>query len=63
MKRIYSYVIEQYFNNKWIFCTGYKTLPTMRKRFNLMREHGIIKIRLVARDYDRNVIKVYEEVL
>lgn len=47
------------------FVDGYKTLPTMRKKYNKLiealqdRKHD--KLMLVARDYDRNIIKVYEE--
>ena len=49
---------------KIYYCTGYKTLPTMRKKYNFIiqklqgKEHD--PIMLVARDYDRNIIKIYE---
>lgn len=69
------YVIEVMYESSldphWCFLTGYKTLPTMRKKFNQLKEfvpggkvavYGlrIIKARLVARDYDKNIVKVYE---
>lgn len=70
--KIYSYAImaeKSYKPDEFYFMFGFKTLPTLHKRFNDIKdfisknpdrkhEHMI----LCARDYDGNIIKIYEEV-
>ena len=74
MSKIDNYCIQakNNINNNWYFITGFKTLPTMKKKFSsmlktreILRKRYNIKtresIRLVARDYNKNIIKVYQE--
>lgn len=64
MKRIYAYVIEIKFHgsDNWCFYTGYKTLPTLKKKLAHLRSINCSnhEFRLVAKDYNRNIIKVYD---
>lgn len=79
MSRTYidHYVIQVMYESSldphWVFLTGYQTLPTLRKKFNNLKEfvpggkvavYGlrIAHARLVSRDYEKNIVKVYEEV-
>lgn len=71
-RKIYSYAImaeKNYKPGEFYFMIGFKTLPTLHKRFNdikdfinlnpdMKHEHII----LCARDYDGNIIKIYEEI-
>lgn len=71
-KKIYSYAImaEKSHNpGEFYYIFGFKTLPTLHKRFNdikkfisfnpgVKHEHII----LCARDYEGNILKVYEEI-
>lgn len=67
MKMINNYAIlaKKSNENGCYFVDGFKTLPTMRKKYNKMiaamqgKPHN--KIMLVARDYEDNIIKIYEK--
>lgn len=79
MSRVYidhyeiQIMYESSLDPHWVYLTGYQTLPTLRKKFNRLKEFvpggkvsvyclRIKKARLVSRDYDKNIVKVYEEV-
>lgn len=61
----YAIIAKKSYSDGFYFCTGYETLSTLRKKFNKMKEQLSGKphdrIFLVARDYDKNIIKVYAE--
>lgn len=69
MKKIDNYAIlgKKKHSDSWYFVDGYKTLSTLRKRFNLMRDtlnkisvpHD--SIILCSRDEDKNILKIYDE--
>lgn len=67
MNKIDHYVIlaKKDYSDGWMFVDGYKTLPTLRKRFNLMRDtlksvaHN--SIILCSRDENKNILKIYDE--
>ena len=72
MSNIYSYAImaeKSYKPGEFYFMFGFRTLTTLRKRFNKIKEY-ISKysnrkhehIILCARDYEGNIIKIYEEI-
>lgn len=60
----YAILAKKRYSDGYYFVDGYKTLPTMRKHYNnaIANTHNKPhdKMMLVARDYDRNIIKVYE---
>ena len=60
----YSIMARSRVTGNIYFCTGYKTLPTMRKKYRKFTEFLKDKphdhLMLVARDYYGNIIKVYE---
>lgn len=72
MNKIDNYVIlaeKSYKKGEYYFVTGFKTLVTMRKKFNdikaFQKAHPEVKYDrkiLCARDYDGNIIKIYDEV-
>lgn len=67
MKKIDHYVIlsKKKYSDDWMFVDGYKTLPTLRKKFNVMHEalksvpHGSTV--LCSRDEDKNILKIYDK--
>lgn len=67
MKKIDHYVIlsKKKCSDGWIFVDGYKTLPTLRKRFKVMNEalksvpHS--STILCSRDEDKNILKIYDK--
>ena len=67
MKRIDHYVIlgKKSHSDGWYFIDGYKTLATLRKRFDIMRKSLPVlnhdSIILCSRDYDKNILKIYDE--
>ena len=64
MNKINHYVIEVQFypDSQWCYYTGYRTLQTLKKRIVYLREQSNqrYKFRLVARNYDNEVIKIYD---
>lgn len=67
MNKIDHYVIlaKKDYSDGWMFVDGYKTLPTLRKRFNTMRDTLISKphnsLILCSRDDKKNILKIYDE--
>lgn len=68
MNKIDHYVIlaKKGYSDGWMFVDGYKTLPTLRKRFNTMRDILISNphhnsLILCSRDEDKNILKIYDE--
>lgn len=69
MKKIDHYVIlgKKSYSDNWYFIDGYKTLLTLRKRFNVMRDTlnkisvPYDSIILCSRDEDKNILKIYDE--
>lgn len=59
----YAILGEKTYKDGYFFIDGYKTLPTMKKKYKTMLEelkgkpHN--KLMLVARNYDREIIKIY----
>lgn len=66
MNKIDHYVIlaKKGYSDGWMFVDGYKTLPTLRKRFNVMRDILISvqhdSIILCSRDENKNILKIYD---
>lgn len=66
MNKIDHYVIlaKKDYSDGWMFVDGYKTLPTLRKRFNTMRDILISvqhdSIILCSRDENKNILKIYD---
>lgn len=66
MKKNNHYVIlaRKNHSNDFYFCDGYKTLSTLRKKFNVMRDtlrsvpHN--SIILCSRDENKNILKIYD---
>lgn len=66
----YCIVTSNLYSDGYSFCTGFKTLPTMRKKFKKMKEVLLAvpdcnkpqhqEVLLVARNYDREIIKIYD---
>lgn len=68
MSCINNYCIlgKKSYSDGYYFIAGYKSLPTMRKKFNVLKDrlsslpkHDEIK--LVARDYNNVIVKTYEK--
>lgn len=67
MKKINNYAIlgKKKYNDGWYFVDGYKSLVTLKKRFNVMRDilssvsHD--SIMLCSRDENKNIVKIYDE--
>lgn len=68
MKQIidhYAIVAKKHYADGYYYVDGYKTLPTLKKRFQKIIErfksveHDTVY--LVARSYDREIIKIYSE--
>lgn len=70
MKKIDNYAIlgKNKYCDDWIFIDGYKTLPTLRKRFmtilDVFRSKSVSydSIILCSRDEDKNILKLYYRV-
>lgn len=67
MKKIDNYVIlgRKKHSDGWYFVDGYKSLPTLRKRFNVM-QHTLNSVShdpiiLCARDENKNIVKIYDK--
>lgn len=67
MKKIDNYCIlgKKKHSDGWYFVDGYKTLPALHKRFNVM-QHTLKSVShdsiiLCSRDEDNNIIKIYDE--
>lgn len=66
MKKIDNYCIlgKKRYSDGWYFVDGYKTLPTLRKRFKVFRDtfksvpHD--SIILCSRDENKNIVKIYD---
>lgn len=69
MKKIDHYVIlgKKKYSDSWYFVDGYKSLATLRKRFDVMRDtlisvpHDHNSIMLCSRDENKNILKIYDE--
>lgn len=67
MKKINHYAIlaQKKYCDGMYFVDGYKTLPCLRRRFNLMcdtlRSVSHDSIILCSRDENKNIIKIYDE--
>lgn len=66
MKKIDHYVIlgKKSYSDGWYFIDGYKTLATLKKRFDVMRKSLPVihdSIILCARDEDKTILKIYDE--
>ena len=65
MKKIDHYVIlaGKKYSDGWMFVDGYKTLSTLRKRFNVMcntlKSVPHDSIILCSRDENKNILKIY----
>lgn len=66
MKKIDNYTIlgKKKHSDGWYFVDGYKTLATLKKRFNVMRDtlpdcHD--SIILCSRDENKNILKIYDK--
>ena len=67
MKKIDHYVIlgKKSYSDGWYFVAGYKSLATLKTRFNLMRDiltsvpHD--SFILCSRDENKNILKIYDE--
>ena len=59
----YTILAKKRYADGYYYVDGYKTLPTMKKRYNQMidalKDKPHDKIMLVARDYNGNIIKTY----
>lgn len=68
MKKIDHYVIlgKKSYSDGFYFVAGYKSLASLKKRFNLMRDTLISvphdSIILCSRDEDKNILKIYDRV-
>ena len=66
MSRIDHYVIlaKKRYADDYYYVVGYQTLQTLRKKYNKMVSelNGVKhdKLMLCSRDYDRNIVKIYE---
>ena len=67
MKKIDHYVIlgKKSYSDGWYFIDGYKTLSTLKKRFDIMRKSLPVNrhdtIILCSRDEDKTILKIYDE--
>lgn len=67
MKKIDNYVIlgRKKCSDGFYFVDGYKSLASLKKRFNVMRDNLISvphdSIILCSRDENKNILKIYDE--
>lgn len=66
MKKIDNFCIlgKKKYSDGWYFVDGYKSLSTLKKRFNVMRDtlpdlHD--SIILCSRDENKNILKIYDK--